>query len=231
MMSLVNKLLFMAASLLLVATPSWANTITGESCRAHLIPATRLAGNTSGLSREQISNIYAGSYIITQEVPNILGMPMTEIAQMQSQTPMVRGFITLVQRTISDCAQHCQGIRRNDGQMVNCSELGRLNLNNLRHKLDQIDGQAVAEATDDDATPGPNPECAFNPNAEGCQIAEAPAPEAPADPDPVAPRPTTPEERPIANQAEPNMDAIYWQDARQKFLQEQDRRASQLSVY
>ncbi len=133
-----------------------AETLTGQQCRNHLTPITQYVVNRS--MAPQFNEING-------EIPNMMGIPLSEIAKSRGESRLVQYFILQAHNTINQCEKNCSGIRNRDGNLFSCSDLSKMSIINIHHKIDLIDENAIAEVNFT-----PNPECAFNPHAENCEL-------------------------------------------------------------
>lgn len=169
---MLTQTIYLTLALVLTSfLPSFAGAEmrTGKQCRDHLTPITQYVVNRS--MAPQFNEING-------EIPNMMGKPLSEIVQTKGDSTLVQYFILQAYNTIHQCESRCSGIRNRDGNLFNCSEINKMSIINIHHKIDLIDENAIAEA---DFTP--NPECAFNPHTENCElVAEQPKEDNASDP-------------------------------------------------
>jgi len=203
-----------------VSSVTWAEVLTGKQCRDHLSPITQYVVNRS--MAPQFNEING-------EIPNMMGIPLSQISKVKGESPLVQYFTLLAHHTVTQCEKNCSGIRNRDGNLVSCSELGKKSILDIYHKIDLIDENSIAEVTFT-----PNPECAFNAENVECQTNPTDLKDKVADNTNLEDKanPAAPEVTPLASQTDSQiMDRVYWQDARTKFLNEREQKTNEMSVY
>lgn len=194
---------------------SWASAASADKCRAHLTPITKILETKN----------YNLFYPINDEIPNVIGKPLGEIAKQSPEHKYAQSFVEGVKNTLNKCQSQCQGVKFTNGKAINCQELSGFNLNRLRYKLGKIDDEAKV------ATPSNSARCAFDPTAEGCEQANADRNEDSKKEETKKDKTKDADEsvyadqnsiRPLSSQEQAELEAIYWQHANQ--VQDEMRR-------
>lgn len=170
---------------------SWAANPTGAQCKQHLGLITQI------MNREAVGQYWQ----INDEITNVVGISLQTIAQRQSQSPLVKGFIAATGATINNCQLYCEGVSLQNGQIFSCRDIGQKNIMDLTRLVKNMNensvGQTVVQSpvvTTPPVTNGSHPraECVGDEGSETCREDRvAPLAEAPAATGGTTPAPTT----------------------------------------
>ena len=152
------------------------SAVTGSQCQSHLAQVTDL------LTRENLGSYWK----VNDEIPNVLGTSLSQIATVSSHEPAVNDFVNSVTTTVLECQTHCGGIIKRNGQKFSCTELKNKTVLDINNLIKNIDGDFVSEETEDSPVesvspinlaalianqPSPQPSpCANGWETDSCQV-------------------------------------------------------------
>ncbi len=131
--------------------PGFAQSaVTGSQCQSHLAQVTDL------LTRENLGSYWK----VNDEIPNVLGTPLSQIANVSSHEPAVNDFVNSVTTTVLECQTHCGGIIKRNGQKLSCTELKNKTVLDINNLIKNIDGDFVSQEEEVPVNPIHTPEAA-----------------------------------------------------------------------
>ena len=129
--------------------PGFAQSaVTGSQCQSHLAQVTDL------LKRENLDSYWKAN----DEIPNVLGTSLGQIASVSSQEPVVNDFVNSVNTAILECQTHCGGVPKRNGQKISCKELRNKTVWDINNLIKNIDGDFISNEEEYPVNPVHTPE-------------------------------------------------------------------------
>lgn len=156
--------IFFTATIIYIIPKFVQAAVTGSQCQSHLAKVTDI------LKRENLNSYWS----VNDEIPNVLGTPLNQLADFRSQDPDVDHFVNTASTTISECQSQCGGIIKKNGKKLSCEELKNKTVLDVINIIKNIEGHFVSEETESstEAVPVVNfhSPCSNGWETDSCQI-------------------------------------------------------------